>query len=104
MFKVIPGVMVKVWSGTAVLLVVLPEASITWGPADAVGILKVRVQDPVAPAVVGAPTGVPSKVTVIPDSLAAKPLPLIVIEVPDGPLVLPNAIVELEITLKVVEA
>jgi hypothetical protein len=50
--------------------------------------VKVAVQAPVVPAIVGEPTGVPSKVTAMLLSPEENPDPVTPTEVPAGPLVL----------------
>ena len=76
----------NVIAGTEV--VVAPLALMVCEPPADTGTVKVEVQLPFASAVVDAPTAAPSKVTTIPFSLAAKPLPAIVTEVPIVPFVL----------------
>jgi hypothetical protein len=82
-----PGPTVKVTPVTESAEVVEPYAPMVWEPAVAVGTVKVPLQAPSPLAEIPEATAVPSKVTVMPVSLAPKPVPVIVMEVPGGPLV-----------------
>jgi energy-converting hydrogenase Eha subunit B len=79
-----PGVTVKVISGT--LAVTEPYAPITCEPEAEAGTTKAALQLPWELAMIFWATGVPSKVTVMPVSLAAKLKPVTVTALPAAPL------------------
>ncbi|MEK7815035.1 MAG: hypothetical protein AAB291_03860 [Chloroflexota bacterium] len=92
-FKLVPGgplersslklaPSVSVTARTLVEEVRGPEARIVWEPAAAVGTVKVLDHFPWASAAIPEASVVPSKVTVMPVSLAPKPTPVAVTEMP----------------------
>jgi hypothetical protein len=92
----IPAPMLKVMSVSEE--VEDPRTLTAWVPPADAGTENVSVHAPVELAWVVEPTGVPSKVTLIPVSPEAKPEPLAVTDVPAAPLVL--FIEKLGVTLK----
>lgn len=82
-----PEVTVKVIAVTESAEVVEPYAPIVWGPEAEAGITKVVLQLPLELAEIPDLTTVPSKVIAMPVSLALKPEPVTVTEVPGAPLV-----------------
>jgi hypothetical protein len=82
-----PALTVKVTPVTESAEVVEPYAFIVWEPAVEAGTTKVALQAPRPSAEMPDLTMVPSKVIVIPVSLAPKPEAATVTEVPGGPLV-----------------
>jgi hypothetical protein len=82
-----PELTAKVTSVIESAEVVEPYAPIAWEPAVEAGTVKTPLQAPRPLAEIPEATTVPSKVIVMPDSLALKPEPVTVIEVPGGPLV-----------------
>lgn len=96
------GVTVKLTSGTMEATVEAPLASMVWAPEVAAGITMVALQLPWALAAGDAGvvvTCVPSKVTLILLSLAAKPAPVTVTEAPVAEL--PRLAERLGVTVKV---
>jgi hypothetical protein len=85
--RVSPALTVKVTPVIELAEVVEPYAPIVWEPAVEAGTVKVLFQAPRELAVIPDLTTVPSKVIVMPVSLATKPEPVTVTEVPGGPLV-----------------
>ena len=86
----IPAVVVNVISATLPTDVEAPYASMVWRPAVEAGTAKVAVQPPVGLAETDGGTVVTamlSKVTAMPVSLAPKPVPVIVTEVPGAAVV-----------------
>ncbi len=82
-FTVVPALTVKLTSGVLAAWVVGPLAWTVWMPAGEFGTVKVPVQEPWALALIPVPPAdVPSQVMVIPLSLAAKPAPVTVAELP----------------------
>ena len=81
------GVAMKVRSGAELADVEPPLASMVWFmPEAAAGMTILALQLPRESAEMPEPAATPSKVTIMPVSLAAKPAPEIVTEVPTGPL------------------
>jgi hypothetical protein len=81
-----PPSTVKVTPVTKLARVLGPYAPIVWEPAVEAGIVKVALQFPRESAWIPDLTTVPSKVIIMPVSLAAKPEPVTVTEVPGDPL------------------
>ncbi len=84
------GVTVKIMSGMVVAEVEEPYASMVWEPEGEAGTTKVALQSPreLAEGTEGiVTTSLPSKVTLMGVSLALKPEPVTVTEVPGAPLV-----------------
>lgn len=72
----------------AAVLVTLPDAETVCEPADDVGTVNEALQEPLLSAMISEATALPSKIILIPASLAPKPEPVTVTEVPGVPLVL----------------
>jgi hypothetical protein len=96
---VMVGLTIKTILVTEPAKVLEPYAPIVWEPEAEPGIAKVPLQFPRESAEIPDLTTVPSKVIVMPVSLASKPEPVTVIEVPGDPLV--RLIVRPEPTVKV---
>jgi hypothetical protein len=97
--RVIAGLTRKVMPVTEPAEVTEPDAPIVWEPAIAAGMVIVVFQFPRELAEMPEVTVVPSKVTVMPVSLAPKPEPVMVTELPGEPLV--RFIVSPGLTVKV---
>jgi hypothetical protein len=101
LLRVIPAPMVKVTFGAVPEVVTEPYAPTLCEPEVEAGTVKLLFQAPVALADIPVATIFPSKVTLMPVSLALKPEPVMVTELPGDPLVLLRVMAALVIKVAV---
>jgi hypothetical protein len=98
------GSTLKAWGETDDATVVVPKAPMGAEPAGIAGTVNVTFQTPAALAVWGVPTLVPPIVAWTLASFAANPVPFIVTDVPEVPLVLVMVIAGVTVLVKVAVA